>query len=259
MNSKADFDRVYRSYNKRKYVSPDPLQFLYDYPDIRDREIVALVAASLAYGRVSQILVSINCLLGMVGPHPYEFLMSSSDARITTRFSPFKHRFTTGQDMSALLTGTRTLIKEYGSLNECFLHGMNKSDQTVVPALAAFVERFRSPGNYLLPSPSKGSACKRLNLFLRWMVRKDAVDPGGWQGVSAAKLVIPLDTHMAKIGRMLKLVKRKSADMKAALELTESFRKIQPRDPVKYDFALTRFGIRSELDIKQLAQVSLAG
>ncbi len=95
----------------------------------------------------------------------------------------------------------------------------------------------------LLPSPGKGSACKRLNLFLRWMVRSDDVDPGGWSGVDAGKLIVPLDTHMHRMGLEVGLTRRKQADMQAALEVTRAFRTIAPEDPVRYDFALTRLGI----------------
>lgn len=254
MTSKARLDAIYRKYNRREYVSPDPLQFLYDFPDLRDREIVGLVASSLAYGRVSQILKSVKDVLDRIGPTPYTFLDRHATEDISRACAGFKHRFTAGEDVASLLIGAKRLIGEYASLGECFIHGLQSSDETALPALAIFVDKFNCPDNYLLPSPHRGSACKRLNLFLRWMVRNDAVDPGGWQDVGTEKLIVPVDTHMAKIGRMLKLTSRKSADMKMALELTAAFRKLVPQDPVKYDFALTRFGIRTELDISQLSR-----
>ncbi|MCD6487215.1 MAG: TIGR02757 family protein, partial [Syntrophobacterales bacterium] len=108
---------------------------------------------------------------------------------------------------------------------------------------------FNYRGNSLLPSPAKGSACKRLNLFLRWMVRHDDVDPGGWDDISSSKLIIPLDTHMHRICLALGITKRKQADMKTALEITRSFQVMAPHDPVRYDFALTRLGIRKDTDI----------
>ncbi|MEJ2656586.1 MAG: DUF2400 family protein, partial [Desulfobacterales bacterium] len=105
---------------------------------------------------------------------------------------------------------------------------------------------------HLIALPQRGSACKRMNLLLRWMVRKDNVDPGGWRGVPWSKLIIPLDTHMHKIGLKLGFTKNRQANMRTALEITSGFRKIIPEDPVKYDFALTRFGIRSDMHIDSL-------
>ena len=109
----------------------------------------------------------------------------------------------------------------------------------------------------LLPSPSAGSACKRLNLFLRWMVRQDNVDPGGWDSVSPAKLIIPLDTHMHRIGRRLGLTPRRQADLRTAIEITEGFRGICPSDPVRYDFALTRLGIRRDEGVEDFLSGAL--
>ncbi|MEI6125172.1 MAG: TIGR02757 family protein [Pseudomonadota bacterium] len=245
---------VYVKYNRRHYVSPDPLQFLYGYEDMQDREIVALIASALAYGRVAQILKSLSIILKRLGPSPSYFITTSSPAMICKTFADFKHRFTSGNELSLLLIAIKRSIKKYGSLQDCFLSGRGVHDDTVVPALNAFVEKLTGSaaglGSYTLPLPSRGSACKRLNLFLRWMIRCDAVDPGGWDCVPASKLVIPLDTHMFKIGRALGFTGRKQADLKAALEITEGFRRLSPHDPVRYDFALTRFGIRRDFDMQ---------
>jgi len=120
-------------------------------------------------------------------------------------------------------------------------------DDTVIPALEGFAKAFFPSGSpFLIPAPSKGSACKRLNLFLRWMVRQDEVDPGGWDLIPPSKLVVPLDTHMHRIGLLLSFTNRKQADLQTALEITDAFRKVAPHDPVKYDFVLTRLGIWSD-------------
>lgn len=252
MTTKPWLDRLYRKYNRREYVSPDPLQFLYAYPEIRDREIVGLIASSLAYGRVAQILKSVERVLTVMRPSPYAFLMESTPASIRRNLTDFKHRFTAGDSVASLLIGAQQLIRRHGSLNEALVCGMARSDTTILPALKRFAGGLNCHDNYLVPCPSRGSACKRLNLFLRWMVRKDDVDPGGWTGIPKSKLIVPLDTHMARIGRCLALTQRKSAGMKMALEITESFRELSPRDPVKYDFALTRFGIRSDMEMRDL-------
>jgi len=133
------------------------------------------------------------------------------------------------------------------------LTGLNDDDDTIFPALSAFTRKLSICADdnlkSLVPSPTGGSACKRLNLFLRWMVRSDEVDPGGWENVSASKLIVPVDTHMHKICHLLGLTTRRQADMRAATEITSAFRSIAPTDPVRYDFSLTRLGIRKDADM----------
>jgi uncharacterized protein (TIGR02757 family) len=240
-------ERLYRRLNRREYVHPDPLEFLFRFEDPGDREVVALVASSLAFGRVSQILKSAGEVIRAMGPAPARYLADASTTSLKRRFGGFSYRFVKGAEMTALLLSARTLVEEFGSLNRCFLAGSEPADETVIPALTRFAERFAEGSGYLMPLPRRGSACKRMNLFLRWMVRKDAVDPGGWTGISPAGLVVPLDTHMHRIGRDLGLTKRKSGDMRTALEITAGFRRLCPEDPVRYDFALTRLGIRDDL------------
>jgi len=239
--------------NRRRYVHPDPLEFLYCCEDPADREIVALIASSLAYGRVRQILKSVSDVMGRIGPDPARALADSSPARLRRVMSGFRHRFSTGEHVAALLVGAKRVIRRHGSLGACFAAGASPGDETVLPALRAFVGQVGTAAGggcgHLLPDPSRKSACKRLNLMLRWLVRRDRVDPGGWEGVSAAGLVVPLDTHMHRIGLGLGATRRKSADIRTALEITAAFRVIVPDDPVRYDFALTRLGIRGEMDL----------
>ncbi len=252
--SRDFLEKTYNTYNRRAFVSPDPLQFLYDYEDVGDREIVGLIASTLAYGRVCQILQSIEKVLKRLGPSPSQFLQKNSLRTFLNVFSAFKHRFTTGEDMSLLLFAVKGVIRKYGSLHQCFQFHLSRNDPTVIPALTGFVQtlhsEMRGHESHVLPSPGKGSACKRLNLFLRWMVRSDRVDPGGWDTIASSKLIIPLDTHMYKIGHALGFTRRKQADLKTALEITKGFRKFSPEDPVRYDFALTRFGIRDDLNLE---------
>lgn len=240
-------DRIYRKYNKRSFVIPDPLQFLYSYPRTEDREIVGLIASSLAYGRVAQILKSVTIVLNILGPSPRSFLDDVRDGILLRRLNQFRHRFSNGNDITALLASIKRINREFGSLKECFAAGYARSHSNVIPALQAFANQFGSNRGYLIPDPARGSACKRLNLFLRWMVRHDAVDPGGWPDISRSKLIIPLDVHMARISREIGLSARKSADLQMAIQVTEAFKKVCPRDPVKYDFSLTRFGIHPAL------------
>ncbi len=249
LRSKERLEALYSTYNRRCYVHPDPLEFLYAFHDPLDVEVVGFIASSLAYGNVKQILRSVSLALGKMGPYPSSFLLDSPFDRIADTFSGFKHRFTTGEDLVRLLWGMRRVIEKHGSLQKCFLSGLRRGDQNVIPALSAFVENVFPDGcHFLVPSPGRRSACKRLNLFLRWMVRRDDVDPGGWDEVPPSKLLVPLDTHMYRIALTLGLTKRKQADLRTAIEITEAFGKLSPGDPVRYDFVLTRFGIRKDLD-----------
>jgi uncharacterized protein (TIGR02757 family) len=246
-------DSLYRKYNRRTFVHPDPLELVYRYDTPADQEIAGLVAACLAYGRVAQILASVSRVLDAVGGHaqgsPRSFLEAASDREVRRLLHGFKHRFTPGAEVAALLLAVKRAVAEHGSLEALFSSGMGVKDETILPALTAFVDRLRALAGgrtacpSLLSSPADGSACKRLNLFLRWMVRRDQVDPGPWRSVSRARLVVPLDTHLHRIARRLRLTGRKQADLKTALEITRGFAECNPRDPVRYDFSLTRLGI----------------
>lgn len=259
--SREIFERIYSDYNRRCYVSPDPLQFLYDYPRASDREVVGLIASGLAYGRVAQILKSVGRVLGVLGERPAEYLKASSFADHEAALCGFVHRFTDCGEMCLFLDAIGRALREYGSLEELFLSGFHGDLAEGMENFAGAFCRFAGRDNlYLLPRPSKGSACKRLALFLRWMARRDDVDPGGWDGLSPADLLIPLDTHMFNISSTLGLCTQKSANGKAAAEITACFREISPDDPVKYDFALTRYGIREDMTVEELfAKWSLEG
>jgi uncharacterized protein (TIGR02757 family) len=251
----GQLDELYRRYHRREFMHPDPVEFLHAYSDLRDREIVGLIASSLAYGRLAQISKSVSIVLEKM-PSPSDFLKRSSVRSLCRAFSDFRHRFTTGEELAALLQAVKRIVERYGSIEGCFNAGFSAGDDTVIPALSSFVSECARRGagkrSSLLASPTGGSACKRLNLYLRWMVRRDEVDPGGWGSVPSSKLIVPLDTHMFRICRALGFTRRSHADLRSAIEVTEAFREISPGDPVKYDFTLTRFGIRRDLDIGQL-------
>ncbi len=244
-------EALYRGWNRREYVEPDPLQFLYDYPETTDREVAGLIASSLAYGRVASILQSVKKALSPLGREPRNYLIASAPRDIRVLYRDFQHRFTDGEELAEFLVSIRHVIKNYGSLENCFMEASDRNDETVLPGLTGLVKSLASASKRtkwsLLSDPERGSAVKRHMLFLRWMVRHDVVDPGGWDKVNPSGLVIPLDTHMFQFGKRHGLTQRKSADIRAALEITEAFRSISPGDPVRYDFAITRFGIRGEL------------
>jgi uncharacterized protein (TIGR02757 family) len=251
---KIILDRLYAKYNRRDLIAPDPLQFVYKYKMRADREIVALLSATLAYGRVEQIENDLNKLFAIIGKSPYKFTINFNSAKRKTLDS-FKHRFNTGSDIADLIEILKIILKKHSSIENFFLEGYNNDDENIIPALTNFCnclyamygDRFGrkvSKGfQFLLASPANGSVCKRLNMFLRWMVRSNDVDPGLWKSVDKAKLIVPIDVHMARLCKILGLYKRKTVSLAAAVEITESFKRIEPADPVKYDFALSRIGI----------------
>jgi uncharacterized protein (TIGR02757 family) len=253
---KARLEILYDAYHAKPFVHPDPVAFLYDYPDPKDREIVGMIAACLAYGRVGQILKSVSRVLEKMVPSPSIFLNQSTPNDILKTFDGFVHRFATGRHLSFLLVAIKALQTTHGSLNRLFLSGFSPRETTVANALKLFARQMVTAASggtgHLIPLPERGSACKRLNLFLRWMVRCDAVDPGGWEGIPAGALIVPLDTHLHRLSRWMGFTTRKSPGMPAALEVTRRFRQICPADPVRYDFVLTRFGIREDLQPEDL-------
>lgn len=246
----GSLEELYLQYNHRRYVHPDPLEFLYEYDDPADVEVVGLIAAGLAYGRVRQILASVRKALDRLGPAPAKFIRNATPARLEKIFVDFKHRFTTGSQMAGLLIGMKKTLAGSGSLEACFARELRSGGSDVMAGLCGLIDRLDGPAGGLvrqfLSDPARGSACKRLHMFLRWMIRRDGVDPGTWRTADAAVLIVPLDTHMFRLARGLGATRRSAADLKAAREITAAFAAVQPDDPVKYDFSLTRIGIRGE-------------
>ncbi len=250
-------ESVYLDYNKREYIDPDPLLFLYDYSDRQDIEIAGFIAACLAYGRVDQIMKTVRLVLDKLNPSPFEYLVQRTEKDIARDFKGFQYRFAKDVHITSLLSGIKGILNRFSSIENCFCAGMSSNDETLVPGLDFLYDQINKkhgPGpGHLLADPKKNSACKRSHLFLRWMVRNDNVDLGIWKQLDSSRLIVPLDTHMYKTGVMLGFTNRKSRDIKTALEITKGFREILREDPVKYDFCLTRFGIRKGLDMKDLA------
>ena len=254
---KAFLEGLYYVYQRRELINPDPLHFLYDYEDVRDLEIVGLIASSLAYGRVSQIMKSVEKVLACLTNEPHKFLLENKKFDIVP--ANFKHRFTTSYDMNNLLRNISEILREYNSLEVFMSECLKSSNSEIFSALDKFSERLsrnKKDGSFsLVTSPSDGSACKRLFLFLKWLVRHDDVDPGGWEVLRPRDLIVPTDTHMHNIAMNLGFTRRKNADLKCAIEITEGFRAINPEDPAKYDFVLTRFGIRAGLNVDEISDL----
>jgi uncharacterized protein (TIGR02757 family) len=253
MDIYRELEKIYLFYNDKRFVHPDPLEFLYDYDDLKDREIVGIIAALLAYGKISQILKSVSKVLKVV-QKPYDFLLNVKENQLNTLFNGFVHRFTTGSDIVSLLIAIKKIIEEYGTLGQCFFDVYEKEDTNILNTLNRFIKiigrKTDNQFNSLVSKPDGSSAYKRFNLFLRWMVRKDNVDPGGWDFVDKSKLLIPLDTHMYRVCCEFNFTKRKQSDIRTVIEITNCFREINPQDPVKYDFALTRMSMQNKEKIK---------
>jgi uncharacterized protein (TIGR02757 family) len=210
-NLREKLDVLHARLNRRELVSPDPLEVVYRYDDPRDREVAGLIAACLAYGRVAQILRNLHALLDALGPSPATATRIRDEGAAALAHMPaFRHRWTDAAEMAAFLDGIAVALRKHGTLEECFRSHQRPSHEHSLDALAGFTRELRGTPkpNSLLSAPEKGSACKRLHLYLRWMVRRDEVDPGCWTNVSPASLLIPLDTHMHRIARGLGLTRR---------------------------------------------------
>lgn len=264
---KTRLNDLYNTFDKG-FLDSDPLLFPHRFRSAKDKEIVALIASVLAYGRVTHIKKSVEKVLAIMGKSPYAFTMGFTPKTDIKLFKNLKHRFNDGRDVACLIYFMRQMIEQTGSIGDFFKVGYNKDDATIKEGLTSFTERALklSHGNiygrakglslplpktagvrYFFPSPKGGSACKRLNLYLRWMVRTgDELDLGLWKYVNPTKLIMPIDTHVARLSRHLGLTKRKTADWRMAEEVTEALRAFDGKDPVKYDFAISRLGILDE-------------
>jgi uncharacterized protein (TIGR02757 family) len=255
---RASLDELYREYNRDGSAS-DPVHLVRPFANPADREIAGFCAGALAFGRVASVINSIDTLLRIMGPHPAEFVRAFDPAASHPALRAMVHRWTRGEDLAALLWLLRQILEQSGSVERFFAEGLKDDDDDVGAALESFSTRVlqlditraygrtpRRPGVcYFFPRPSRGSACKRLNLFLRWMVRRDAIDPGGWHAVSASKLVVPLDTHVIRLGQCLRLTRYTSPGWRMAADITASLRRLDPNDPVRFDFSLCHLGMRN--------------
>jgi uncharacterized protein (TIGR02757 family) len=253
---KAALDRLYDHFHSPD-AAVDPVQIVRRYDDPADREVVAFVAAGLAFGRVAGLMASIEAVLAVMGRRPAGFVRRFDVRRDGPALAPLVHRWIRGADLAGLVLVLQDMHRRFGSIEACFAAGYDPSARDIEPALerfsthacgvdvsAAYGRPVARPGvHYFFPRPSGGSACKRLNLFLRWMVRTDRVDPGGWTRIPASHLVVPLDTHVVRVGRCLRLTRYRAPGWRMAVDITATLRLLDPADPVKYDFALCHLGM----------------
>ena len=253
---RAALDRLYHDFNVVDSAS-DPVHLVRPFTDPRDREVAGFCAGALAFGRVASVLNSIETLFRIMGPHPAQFVRHFEPDAPHPALRAMVHRWTRGVDLVALLWVLRQMLEQSGTLEQFFLEGYNPSDDDIGPALDSFSTRAlaldvrraygRMPARpgvcYFFPRPSAGSACKRLNLFLRWMVRSDEVDLGVWTRVPPGRLIVPLDTHVIRLGRCLKLTRYTSPGWRMASDITASLRALDPDDPVRFDFSICHVGM----------------
>jgi uncharacterized protein (TIGR02757 family) len=237
---------LYRKYTHKKYIPPDPLQFVYHYKTQADMEIAGFLSAMFAYGAVEQIEKFLTALFGVMGKSPAKFIktLSAKDKKL---FKSLKYRFNTSEDIICLLESLKKVLVRYGSLENLFLEGYSSSDKNIIPAAMKFIGALTGETSaglkFLLSDPARGGTCKRLFLFLRWMVRKDQVDTGLWKKIDKTKLIVPVDVHIGRLSKILGLHNKKTVNLKTAIEITAGFAQISPADPVKYDFSLCRIWI----------------
>ncbi len=261
---------LYEKNTAPKEIQRDPVELVHRYTKPREIEIAGLISALLAYGQIGLFKKVIHRILNLSEGRLFEYVLHFSPDRERPRFRGIYYRFNTEDDLFALIVLIRRVIQQYGSIGDCFLKHYTPTDPDIGPALSGFVRSLKtllpkpiSPGlKYLFPSPDSGSACKRFNLFLRWMVRpKDGIDFGIWETIPPSKLIMPLDTHIIRISQYLHLTTRKTADWKMAQEVTAFLKQCDPKDPLKYDFALCHLGISgacpTQIDLKKCNQCLL--
>lgn len=245
-------ERLYRDFDYASRIERDAIRFPIRYADPRDREIVALLTACLAYGRVDLFGGALEGVLASMGASPSGFIADFGVDRDARRFDRFIYRFNRPRDIVAFCVAAREILARHGTLEKCFLAGDPDHAGPIGPALERFARAFLEAdlrevfprGRYtrsyrhLFPLPSAGGPCKRLHLFLRWMVRREVPDFGLWTGLSPARLLIPVDTHIENMTRAIGLTRRRSRNWRMAEEITARLAAIDRDDPVKYDFAL---------------------
>jgi len=253
---KKYLDTLIKKYEIPDFIQHDPVQFPHMFNNQIDQEVSGLLASALAYGKREKIIENIHKIHKIIDFKPAEFALNFDFKKDQKLFEGFLHRYTSGRDVALLIYAVGAALKEYNTLENLFMSHFSVNDKNIKPALSFFVDALRNyisedqenlKGLYfLMPSPDKGSACKRENMFLRWMVRSGHVDLNLWKAIPTDKLIIPLDTHVAKQSRKVHLTERNADDWKTAEEITENLKKFDKNDPVKYDFALFSMGISGE-------------
>lgn len=271
-------ERVYDRWHDPRYISPDPLEVVREYASAPEREVAGFICACLALGRVTSIIGACRDLLGRIGEPTSLKWRTRRD--IEQRCAGFVYRFFDCAEIVRFLSSIGDVLRAYGSLEGAFASGLGSlsgadiscgpetrranSPPVIAPArrgLIALVGALREcpdpPVSIILSDPARSSAAKRLHLFLRWMVRRDSIDPGGWSALSPADLLVPVDVHMHRIARRLGMTERKGLDLKCSEQISRALAQIDGEDPVRFDFSLTRTGIHPDGRIEIIDEIPL--
>lgn len=245
---KGLLEHFYKKYHQPSFIANDPIQVAYFYKQKEDVEIASFFTTLLAWGNRKQIIRNAKLLMSLMDNKPYDFMVTIKKKDIN-RFDSFKHRTINGNDIKELLWALHKIYQDHGGLEHLFTDAYKRHND-IYFALEVFyktVSSYTQSSHCLkhISNVSKNSAAKRLNLFLRWMIREDdrKVDFGLWKSIPASALYIPLDVHVSNVARKLGLLKRKANNWKAVQELTENLRLFDKNDPIKYDYALFGMGL----------------
>lgn len=243
---RAFLNEKVQQYNRPDFIELDPIQIPHMYEDKEDREIAGFLAATIAWGNRVSIIKSAHKMMDLMGNSPYDFVLNHKEEHLV-RIDGFVHRTFNSTDFLYFIYALKYLYQKKDGLEGVFAkHQGATSLQTAIHQLKKEFFSLPHPARTMkhLPDPLKGSAAKRINMFLRWMVRNDhaGVDFGLWKGISPSKLSCPLDVHTGTVARKLGLLKRKQNDARAVEELDRALRILDPEDPVKYDFGLFSLG-----------------
>ena len=245
-------DRLCREFDWTQRVGQDAIQFPLRYTDPADIEVGGLFAACMAYGRVDLFGRQVDLVLDRMGDSPARFILGFDLEKHRRTFAGFRYRFNRERDVLAFCLAAQRILARHGSLGAFFLEGWKPGDVHVGPAVERFAAGFREQDfsavfprgrlsygfTHWFPLPSTGGACKRLHLYLRWMVRREPPDFGIWRDVPSSALLMPVDTHIENMARSIGLTRRRSRNAAMVEEITAGLRRLDPDDPVKYDFAL---------------------
>jgi uncharacterized protein (TIGR02757 family) len=249
---KAFLEEKVEFYNQPEFIITDPISIPHRYSIKEDIEIAGFLSATIAWGNRVSILRNGSKLMEMMDNSPHNFVMNASE-KDKARLEKFVHRTFNNSDVLFFIEALRNIYQNQGGLEKSFSEGMNDDDIDVLPAIMHFRALFLSTPHLSrsekhIANPAGGSTAKRINMFLRWMVRKDdkGVDFGIWDNIKPSQLCCPLDVHSGRVARQLGLLNRTQNDWKAVTELTDNLRKFEPADPVKYDFALFGTGINEK-------------
>ena len=245
MIEKTEIDKLVKKYETKEFIYNDPIGIPYKFQDKKDKELIGFIASLVAYGRREIFIKKLNQFIEITQNEPYNFIQNFEPKIL----GDFNYRFGKPEDFAQIFEILKNLYKNDGGLEELFKYGYNNAIKSnmFIPVTDYFYSRAKNPEamgfKFMIPDARKGSAMKRMCMYLRWMVRKGEVDFGIWNFMPASKLLIPLDTHVARISREMGLLKRCANDFKSVIELTENLKRFDPKDPVKYDFAIFGYGV----------------